>query len=95
MTALNTNVACFVTVDNVDIVDNVDMVDNVDTHTQATIIGEEDDVDYDTEEARSLITLDTCSEVLEQQCPENLTSLNEEDLVIWVSTQSESSILYT
>ncbi|XP_063692885.1 3'(2'),5'-bisphosphate nucleotidase 1-like [Bolinopsis microptera] len=50
---------------------------------KATIIGEEDDIDYDTEEARSLITMDTSSEVMEHSCPDKLAGINEEDLVIW------------
>lgn len=51
---------------------------------EATVIGEEDDIDYDTEEARNLVSLDCSSEVLRHTCPERFANLKESDLVIWV-----------
>lgn len=51
---------------------------------QATVIGEEDDCDYSSDEARLMVTTDTDTEVLQHKCPEQWQALKEEDLVIWV-----------
>jgi len=51
----------------------------------AKIIGEEDDdCDYSSDDAQSMVTGETSPEVLALACPEDLTSIKEEDLVIWV-----------
>ena len=41
-------------------------------------------MDYTTDEAKSLITRDISSDVIEHSCPESLAAIKEEDLVIWV-----------
>ena len=53
--------------------------------TQVKVIGEEDDVDYSTDEAKASVCSDTSSDVMGHVCPEQFSELRVEDLVIWVS----------
>jgi len=51
---------------------------------KATVIGEEDDIDYSTAKEDGLVVTETSAEVAQYACPEQYKNLKEEDLVIWV-----------
>ena len=53
--------------------------------TQVKVIGEEDDVDYNTDEAKASVICDvTRNDVTSHVCPAELSELTEQDFVIWV-----------